>query len=206
MNAMEAVGGQETEAVRDPGPGSRTGSDAALLGQTAAGDADSFRALFERHYPRVYRFVLRITRRSDLAEEAASDALFEVWRGAGRFKGASKISTWILGIARHKALNALRTVKDNSWEDLSAAEEEADPADGPAEIVEARDRRARIRRALETLAASHRAVLELAFFHGLSYSEIAQVLDCPENTVKTRVFHAKKKLGQVLSAFVGEES
>lgn len=195
MKGREAMGVPETDAV-----------DARLLGQTAAGDADSFRTLFDRYYPLAYRFILRITRRPELAEEAASDALFGVWRGAGRFRGASKISTWILGIARHKALNALRTIKDNSWEDLSAVEEEADPADGPAEVLEERDRRGRIRRALSTLAAPHRAVLELAFFHGLSYSEIAQVLDCPENTVKTRVFHAKKKLGQALSALAGEVS
>ena len=194
MKGREAMGVQETDAA-----------DAKLLGRTAAGDADSFRALFDRYYPLAYRFILRITRRPELAEEAASDALFDVWRGAGRFRGSSKISTWILGIARHKALNALRAVKDDSWQELSAAEEAADPADGPAEVFEERDMRARIRRALETLAAPHRAALELAFFHGFSYSEIAQVLNCPENTVKTRVFHAKKKLGRVLSAFVGEE-
>lgn len=195
MKGREAMGVQETDAA-----------DAALLGRTAAGDANSFRSLFDRYYPIAYRFILKITRRPELAEEAASDALFDVWKGAGRFKGASKVSTWILGIARHKALNALRTVKDDAWEDISAAEEEADPADGPAEILDERDRQGRIRRALETLATPHRAVLDLAFFHGLSYSEIAKVLDCPENTVKTRVFHAKKKLSKALSALAGEVS
>ncbi len=188
----------ETQSRAGPDLGTDS-ADADLLRTAAGGDVEAFRTLFDRYYALVYRFVLRIVRRPELAEEAANDSFLEVWRGAGRFRGESKVSTWIYGIARHKALRALRVMGDSLHVDLEAAEEEADPAQNPHSAAEAWQRRDLVRKALAKLTMEHRAVVELAFYHGLAYSEIAGVLGCPENTVKTRMFHAKRRLAQALA-------
>ena len=165
---------------------------------------EAFRTLFDRYYALVYRFILRIVRRPELAEEAASDSFLEVWRGAGRFRGESRVSTWIYGIAHHKALNALRGLRGSRHVDLEDAEEKADPAQDPHMAAEEWQRRGWVRKALARLTAEHRTVVELAFYHGLAYAEIARVVGCPENTVKSRMFYAKKKLGQSLAAMMEE--
>lgn len=176
--------------------------DVLRLEAVANGDRDAFRTLFERYYPLIYRFVLRMVRDPGMAEEAANDALLDVWRGAGRFKGNSRVSTWVYGIAHHKALSALRRFGNRREVDLEEADCEADPSDSPEEAFSISQRSEHVRKALQGLPLIHRAVTELVFFHGLNYSEIAQVLGCPENTVKTRIFHAKRKL-HVLLAGVG---
>lgn len=176
-------------------------SEHGLMRRTAAGDVEAFRRIFDRYYPLVYRLAHRITRRPELAEEAANDALFEVWRTAGRFRGESKVATWIYGISYFKALKTLHR-RDDPVEDMETAEEEIDPADGPAEILEGRRLRGSVRSALGALTEAHRLVLEMSFFHGLTYAEIGRILGCPENTVKTRIFHAKKKLSRLLAPVV----
>ena len=188
---------------RNQGKPDQDAADASLLEKVAGGDLETFRTLFDRYYPRIYRFILQIVRRPELAEEATNDTLLEVWRGARRFRGESKVSTWIYGIAYHEALNALRGVRNSAHVDLEAAEGMPAPAGDPEEAAEAWQRQDRVRKALAELSAAHRTVLELAFFHGLAYAEIAQVLGCPENTVKTRIFHAKRRLGRMLAAMEG---
>ena len=137
------------------------------------------------------------------AEEVTNDVMLEVWKNAGKFEGRSKVSTWLLGIARHRALNAVRR-KELATTDIDDAAPVADEQIVSGEVVEERAQQATelregLRTALGKLSPEHRDVVELTFFHGLNYQEIASIAGCPENTVKTRMFHAKKKLRQILA-------
>jgi RNA polymerase sigma-70 factor (ECF subfamily) len=168
------------------------------------------RAAFERFYasygPRVFRFVVRMLRDEDRAEELVNDVMVEVWKSADRFQGRSSVSTWVFGIARHRALNAVRgkRIETTPLDEGIQAEDEAETAEMS---VHRKSVKARLRKALDALSPEHREVVELTFFQGLSYKEIAQVVGCPENTVKTRMFHARKKLKPLLAEVrLSEES
>lgn len=186
--------------MKDEGEGKDNNQDARdiyLLSRVEDGDIESFHELFKYYYPRVYRFILRINHRTELAEEGANDTLFEVWRKTGGFQKNSKVSTWIYGIAYYKALKSLRA--DSGFQEgIEAVEEMVDPANGPDKICEVHEMQTHIREALKTLSIAQRATLELAFFFEYTYSEIASIMDCNENTVKTRIFRAKKHLSQIL--------
>ena len=171
--------------------------DAELLKRIAARDRAAFEVLYERHAPRVFRFVFRMVRDEGRAEEVTNDAMVEVWKTAGRFAGRSAPSTWILGIARFRALNSLRG-KSLPTRELSAAREVKSMDPRPDEVRETRARNQRLRDAMEKLSPKHREVLELTFFEGCSYREISKIVECPENTVKTRMLHAKKQLRPLL--------
>ena len=137
------------------------------------------------------------------AEEVTNDVMLEVWKNAGRFEARSKVSTWLLGIARHRALNAVRRkqIATTDIDDAPAVIDDTQP-DGEQvqEQAEAQSAlREGLRQALGQLSPEHRDVVELTFFHGCSYAEIAEIAGCPENTVKTRMFHAKKQLRRILA-------
>ena len=185
---------------------SRTGTDPGdesaqlLVGRIAAGDRRAFEALFESYGERVFRYAHRLIADVTKAEEVTNDVMLEVWKTAARFEGRSKVSTWILGITRHLALNAVRR-KQLDTVDVDAAPEISDDGLTPAAVEH--DRRvlkAAIGGALAKLSTDHRDVIELTFFQGLSYGEIAAIVGCPENTVKTRMFHARKQLKGFLEA------
>lgn len=178
--------------------------DLILIDHIAEGDDEAFRKLFERYYPMIYRFIIRINRSPELAEEAVDDTLFEVWKKAKKFRKSSKVSTWIYGIAYYKALKSLRGIND--FQDDTKLEGMPDPADSPEKIYEAREIQGHIHEALQTLSAEQRTAMELAFFNELPYSEIARIMGCDENTVKTRIFRAKKKLNHILIGVTGEKS
>ncbi len=135
-----------------------------------------------------------------MAEEAVIDTMMAVWNGARGFAGTSRVSTWILGIARHKALDAVRRSKhDTEAAPLDEATEIVDTAAAPAELV-SRDHQARVMRAaIARLSADHQEILRLAFYEELPYEDIAALLSIPDNTVKTRVFYAKQQLKHQLS-------
>ncbi len=167
--------------------------DIALVTRIAEGDKVAFRTLFDAYGERVFRYTYRMVNDRSLAEEVTNDVMLEVWKGAHKFEGRSKASTWVLGIARHLALNAIRGKR------LITVDLDTTPgiADSRQTDAVARDRdtvRQKLRDALARLSADHREVVELTFFHGYSYQEVAEVTGCPENTVKTRMFHAKKQL------------
>lgn len=167
--------------------------DIALVMRIAERDKVAFRTLFDAYGERVFRYAYRMVNDRSLAEEVTNDVMLEVWKGAPQFEGRSKASTWVLGIARHLALNAIRG-KRLITVDLDTTPEIADSRQTDAV---ARDRdtvRQKLRDALAKLSTDHREVVELTFFHGYSYQEVAEVMGCPENTVKTRMFHAKKQL------------
>jgi RNA polymerase sigma-70 factor (ECF subfamily) len=147
----------------------------------------------------VFRFVVRLVRDESVAEDLISDVFLDVWRQAGRFEQRSAVSTWLLAIARFKALSALRRKPDEAL-DEEAAEAIEDPSDDPEVAVAKKDRSAVIRECLGGLSADHREIIDLVYYHEKSIEEVAQIVGIPENTVKTRMFYARKKLAELLKA------
>jgi RNA polymerase sigma-70 factor (ECF subfamily) len=174
-------------------------SDEVLIGRIATGDRLAMQVLFARHHVRVYRFVLRLVRDETVAEDLISEVFLDVWRQAGRFEGRSQVSTWLLAIARFKALSALRRRPDEELDD-ETAEAIEDTSDTPEVALEKKDKSAAIRKCLEKLSAEHREIIDLVYYHEKSVEEVAQIVGIPENTVKTRMFYARKRLAELLKA------
>jgi RNA polymerase sigma-70 factor (ECF subfamily) len=174
-------------------------SDRELVARVAAGDRAAVRLLFMRHHARVYRFVARQTGSESMADDIANEVFLELWRQAPRFEARSEVSTWLLGIARFKALSHLRKRKED-WLDDDRAAMVADSADDPEIASMKTDKGAALKRMVEALPEEHATVVDLAYYHGKSVSEIAAILSIPEATVKTRMFYARKKLGEALKS------
>jgi RNA polymerase sigma-70 factor (ECF subfamily) len=141
-----------------------------------------------------------MTRQFDVAEEIINDTMWVVWQRAGDFRGSSRVSTWIMGIAYRRALKTLR--RANLQSRLITFDEDADYTDY-GEEVDGADRRQLVARALGELPLEQRLVLEFTYYLGHSCSEIAEIMECPVNTVKTRMFHARRKLRTLLPALSG---
>lgn len=175
----------------------------ALLDGVRRGRRGDFDALYRAYHPRLWRFLSQMLRQPDVIEEALNDAMMVVWQRADGFDGRSKLSTWIFGIAYRKGLKAL------SRQDLplpaDAAEEAADPAPGPEQQFGLVQLRGRLRAAMAELSLEHRAVVELCYFHDMAYAEIADVVGCPPETVKTRMFYARRRLRQLLDDLAGHQ-
>ena len=176
-----------------------TETDRALVERVAKGDRAAVRLLFMRHHARVYRFVARQTGSEMMADDIANEVFLELWKQAPGFEGRSEVSTWLLGIARFKALSMLRKKKE-AWIDDDDAAQIPDGADTPEVVTMKEDKAAALRRMIDALPDEHRTVIDLAYYHGQSVSEIGEVLDIPVATVKTRMFYARKKLGEALKA------
>ena len=174
-------------------------SDEALIARIASGDRLAMQVLFARHHVRIYRFVLRLLRDQWKAEDLISEVFLDVWRQADRFEGRSTVSTWLLAIARFKALSALRRKPEEGLDEDAALEIE-DLADNPEVTLEKKDRSAVIRKCLMGLSAEHREIIDLVYYHEKSVEEVAKFVGIPENTVKTRMFYARKKLAEMLKA------
>jgi RNA polymerase sigma-70 factor, ECF subfamily len=174
-------------------------SDEALIGRIASGDRLAMQVLFARHHVRVYRFVLRLVRDESAAEDLISEVFLDVWRQAGRFEGRSAVPTWLLAIARFKALTALRRKPDEEL-DEEAAEAIEDQSDDPEVVLAKKDKSAAIRKCLSGLSAEHREIIDLVYYHEKSVEEVAEIVGIPENTVKTRMFYARKRLAELLKA------
>jgi RNA polymerase sigma-70 factor (ECF subfamily) len=152
--------------------------------------------LFARHHVRVYRFVLRLVRDEMTAEDVVNEVFLDVWRQASRFAGRSAVQTWLLAIGRFKALSVRRERRGEELDDATA-ESIADLSDDPALAVEKPDQGEKLRRCLAALSPEHREVIDLVYYHEKSLEEVAQIIGIPENTVKTRMFYARKKLGEL---------
>ena len=174
-------------------------SDEALIRAIAAGDRQAMHVLYTRHNVRLYRFVLRLTNDSSLAEDVVSEVFIDVWRQADRFKGKSQVSTWMLAIARYKALSALRARSHEQLDD-DAAMAIADPADDAETTLDDQNRSAVVQKCLSQLSAIHREVLDLVYYHEKSVDEVAQIVGVPASTVKTRMFYARKGMERLLTA------
>jgi len=177
----------------------QTTSDEALIERIAAGDKLAMQVLFARHQVRVYRFVLRLVRDQSVAEELVGEVFLDVWRQAGRFEARSTASTWLLAIARYKALSALRRRTDQELDDDKVATIE-DPGDSPEVAVLKQNKGDVLRQCLTALTPEHREIIDLVYYHEKSVEEVAQIVGIGENTVKTRMFYARKRLSELLKA------
>jgi RNA polymerase sigma-70 factor (ECF subfamily) len=168
-------------------------ADLQLLLDIQNGDEKAFERFYLTYYPRLHRFILRVTHRPDTVEELIQDTLMVVWEKPDGFDHSCKVSTWVFGIAYRKSLKSLvKAGKRSDHLDLDEfADVLADPSPTAALVMENANW---IEDSLARLPPDQRAVVELTFHHGLHYREIAEILGCPENTVKTRMFHARKKL------------
>jgi RNA polymerase sigma-70 factor (ECF subfamily) len=177
------------------------GADLALLERIGNGDRNALRDLYNTYYHPLLRFIYRITGRLDLAQEGVNDVMLVVWGNSRSFGGRSSVSTWIMGIGYRKALKLLAASR--RWTDRIAAaplEDLIERSEVLAEQSDDNDLRDLLDEALRHLSAEHRAVVELTYFYGCSYEEIAAIAACPINTVKTRMFHARAKLKKLLPA------
>jgi RNA polymerase sigma-70 factor (ECF subfamily) len=173
-------------------------SDEALIGKIASGNRLAMQVLFARHHARVYRFVLRLVGNHALAEDLTSEVFLSVWRQAHRFEARSAATTWLLAIARYKALGELRRRSEASSEEANV--DAIDPAADPEAAFQIKHRGEILRRCLTRLSREHREIIDLVYYHEKSVQEVAQIVGIPRNTVKTRMFYARRKLSELLEA------
>jgi RNA polymerase sigma-70 factor (ECF subfamily) len=176
-----------------------TASDGELLARIAHGDLEAVAALYHRLERPLFAFLVKTLRDREAAADVLNDTMLDVWRQAGRFEGKSSVATWIYAIAHHKAISWLRRRREIELNDDAAAEIADDSPSAEARLAEA-DVATAIARLMERLSVDHRVVLQLAYFQEFSVSQIAEILDCPENTVKTRMFYARQRLKTLLEA------
>lgn len=175
--------------------------EAYLVSRVLDRDSRAFHELYQSYRPRLTRFLVNLVRRPSLVEEVLNDTMMVVWNRLEGFKGDSKLSTWVFAIAYRKAMKAVQRNDEpvESTEQAASANE----APGPEESANHQQTQKALKRALDKLSANHRIVVDLTYFHELGYREIAQIMECPVDTVKTRMFHARRQLKQILA---GEKS
>jgi RNA polymerase sigma-70 factor (ECF subfamily) len=179
-------------------------SDNDLVMRICESDTAAFEALYKRYYPKLFRFAFRVTRQLDQIEEIINDVMYVVWKKASSFHPESRASTWIFGIAYKKCLKSMSRRLPGEHLELEDAEDLIPGVqDSGLQNLELEDW---ISVAFSKLTEDQRAVLELTYHHGLHYAEIARIMDCPENTVKTRMFHARKKIKELFPDFLPESS
>ena len=167
--------------------------DAQLLRLTAAGDRLAFEQLYRIYHPRLTRFLDRMTRRPGLVGEMLNDTMLVVWNRAASYNGRCQVSTWIFAIAYRKALKALERWDEPVPDDPSDDERESPDADPEQRLAQAQ-LRSLVIDALGALPPEQRAVVVLTYLHEIGYREIAEIVDCPIDTVKTRMFYARRRL------------
>jgi len=172
-------------------------SDDMLLESIADGNRTAMHILYCRHNVRVYRFILRIVRDATTAEDLVSQVFLDVWRTAGQFQGRSQVSTWLLSIARFKALTAMR---QRRFEDIDQDDvrQIPDDAETPETSLDRNDTSAILRACVQKLSPAHREIINLVYYHEKSVEEVGQIIGIPQSTVKTRMFYARKQLADLL--------
>ena len=171
--------------------------DETLIGRIAGGDQLAMRTLFARHRVALYRWLLRLVRDEALAEDLLSDVFLDVWRQAASFRGRASVSTWLLAIARHMAASA-RLRRNDAELDEATVSTVPDPADDAEVTLQKKNRAEALRQSLHRLSPDHREVIDLAYYHGKSVKEIAEIVSISEATVKTRMFYARRKLAELV--------
>jgi len=172
-------------------------SDDDLIARIAGKDQTAVEVLFGRYQVRIFRFIQRRVRSEAIAEELTNEVFLEVWRSAARFEGRSSLSSWMYSIAHNKAVSLLRKRRDEELDD-DAAVAIADGADTPEVAAQKADKGALLKTCMERLSDDHRTIIDLVYYHEMSIAEVAAVVSIPENTVKTRMFYARKKLSEFL--------
>ena len=171
-------------------------SEAALVRRVAAKDGAAFELLYRHYYRRLTRFVEQLTHKRHLIDEILDDTMLVVWRKAGSFNGQSRVSTWIFAIAYNELMRAHH--RERRASDVEALAEEALTVPSAETACIEDEARSLLRHVIGQLSVEHRAVIELTYFHGFGYKEIAAITGCPLNTVKTRMFHARRRLRALL--------
>jgi len=187
--------GQLSPATREAGAGRAADNqrDQELLTRVAARDREAFKQLYHIYHRRLTRFLMRLTRHPEIAEEIINDTLWIVWRKAPEFRHGSLVSTWIFGIAYRRGLKTLQRQPPPACDIDDDSEAVADD-----DVQPAYERSDWLERALAQLPINQRAVLELAYYLGHSCEEIGEIMDCPVNTVKTRMHKARLKMKMLL--------
>jgi RNA polymerase sigma factor (sigma-70 family) len=176
--------------------------DARLIARIRERDLLAFEDLYRNYRPRLARFLTNLIHRPQLVEEVFNDTMLVIWNRPDSFAGASKLSTWIFAIAYRKAMKALRR-RDEPIEDMGA-ETRVSPDAGPEQEVGRQQVQKALLNAMSQLSPDHRAVVDLTYFHEIGYREIAEIMDCPVDTVKTRMFHARRHLKRLLAGALAD--
>jgi RNA polymerase sigma-70 factor (ECF subfamily) len=190
--ARQRAGFEKQEAPRD----------AELLERIAARDLKAFEQLYRHYQPRLARFLVNIVKRPQLVEEVLNDTMMAVWSTAANFRGASKVSTWIFAIAYRQGVKA-RMRWDEPLPDLPDNDQPSEDA-SPDDLLHRSRSHDVLVEAMNGLSGDHRAVVDLTYFHGMGYREIAEIMGCPIDTVKTRMFHARRKLKRIIPGDSGD--
>jgi RNA polymerase sigma-70 factor (ECF subfamily) len=177
--------------------------DVSLVESAAKGDDAALRVLFARHNVRVFHFVFRLTGNRSIAEEIVSDVFLDVWRHAARFEKKSQVSTWLLGIARNKALATRRRRSESQLVDEKLLLTIEDPAESAEECMHRQDRDITLQRCLKQLSQAHREVIDLVYYHEKSIDEVAEIAGIPSSTVKTRMHYARRRIANLLEKAEG---
>ena len=179
--------------------GSAQTTDEALVQAMAAGDKQALQVLFARHNVRVFRFVLRFLNDEATAEDVVSEVFFDAWRQADKFEARSQVSTWLMAIARNKALSQLRRRQTEEL-DEEVAEFIEDTADTPEVAMQKKQQGSILLDCLTQLSPAHREIIDLVYYHGNTIDEVAEIIGVPQNTVKTRMFYARKRIAELMAA------
>ena len=188
---------RDVVTTQDTGTPLAESAEAHLVGRIAGGELHAFEQLYRAYHPRLTRFLDRLTRRPGLVGELHNDTMLVVWNRAGTYNGRCKVSTWIFAIAYRKAMKAL-----GRWDEPVQDEPDDDPAPsetGPDQHLAQSQLRAALAQALGQLSLEQRAVVHLTYLHGMGYREIGEIIGCPVDTVKTRMFHARRRLKTLLA-------
>ena len=177
----------------------REDDDPELIRRVAAKDRRAFETLYQRYVQRLHRYLSRQIQSPELTEEVLDDVMLVVWQSAARYNGASRVSTWIFGIAHHKALKARARLASRAAT-MPLSDDEVAGGEDPEDMTMRGELNRLLARGLATLSPEQRAVVELTFHDGCSYQEIAEITRAPVNTVKTRMFHARRRLAPLLTA------
>jgi RNA polymerase sigma-70 factor (ECF subfamily) len=172
--------------------GSQDALERQLLNSVAAGEQEAIAELYELYFPRLFKFLYRLSHDYGLTEEIVNDVMLVVWRSADKFRGESKVSTWILGIAYRQCMKKLRKQRLPQ----AAGNEARDAVARGSDTIELKDV---IAKALAELSPEHRMMIESVLYLGMTYREVAEIAGCPVNTAKTRVHNARKNLREILS-------
>ncbi|HVO03903.1 MAG TPA: sigma-70 family RNA polymerase sigma factor [Candidatus Cybelea sp.] len=179
-------------------PGGSSGAtEAALLQRVAGGDRDAFGELYRRLQRPLYGYLMKLVRERELVEDVLNETMMEVWRQAARFEGRASVNTWVFSIAHHRAVSRLRRKRETALDEETAAAIE-DDAPTPDQRAQQNDMNRLLASLMEQLSFEHREILHLAYFQEFSVQEIADALDLPANTVKTRMFYARQRLKVLL--------
>lgn len=172
--------------------------DQRLIAAVGNGDRQAFHVLYERHSSRVLKFLISIIGNHAQAEELMNEVFLAAWRSAARFEGRCQPLTWLMSIARNQAISALRKQREVNGVLDDVCAHLADEADGPDQHAEKANEADLLRYCVAKLSPAHRAIVDLVYYKDCSVSEAAEILSVPPNTVKTRMFYARKKLSGLL--------